>query len=229
MSQTIARIKQKGKHFEIIVDMDKALRFKKGDDSSKDFLEAEVIFTDSKKGMKASESDLNDSFGTLEIQEIAEKITKSGEILTTQEHRDEEKEKKFRQVVDFLMNNSSDPKTGMPLTESRIKSAIEEAGISIKKVPVENQINEIISELSRVIPIRIETKKVKITVPAIHTGRAYEVVNQYKEKENWLSNGDLEIVVNVPSGAIMNFYDKLNSLTHGSIITEEMKDGEKDD
>ena len=62
-----------------------------------------------------------------------------------------------------------------------------------------------------------------MTIPAIHTGKIYGLVNQYKEKENWLSNGDLEIIANIPSGMIMGFYDKLNSATHGSVLTEEVK------
>jgi len=48
MTQTLARIKQAGKNFEILVNLDDALKFKKGES---DFIEAEgdKIFTDSKK------------------------------------------------------------------------------------------------------------------------------------------------------------------------------------
>ena len=69
----------------------------------------------------------------------------------------------------------------------------------------------------------MEMKKVKITIPAVQTGQAYGAVSQYKETENWLDNGDLEMVVNVPAGIIMDFYDKLNSVTHGSAVAEELK------
>ena len=224
MTNTLARIKQGGKHFEIIVDLDKALEFKKSG-SAQDFLEADKIFTDSKKGFAASESDLNEAFGTNNSQEIAERIVKNGEVLVGQEHRDEEKDQKFKQVVDFLSNNAVDPQGGSISTE-RIKSALEEAHVNIKDAPIENQIQEIVSELSKVIPIKIETKKVKLTIPAIHTGKVYGLINQYKEQENWLPNGDLEVNVNIPSGMIMDFYDKLNSLTQGSVLTEEIKEDE---
>ena len=119
--------------------------------------------------------------------------------------------------------------TGNPHTPERIKSALEEAHVNIKKGAVENQIKEIISQISVVLPIKISTKKVKITIPAEHTGKAYGVINQYKENENWLDDGSLEVFVDVPSGAIMNFYDKLNNVTHGSALTEEIKkaEGEK--
>lgn len=226
MASTIARIKQKGKHFEIIVDMDKALSFKKGQNTG-DFLESEFIFTDSKKGLKASEADLMNAFGTNNAEAIAQKIVKSGEIMLSQEYRDEEREKKYKRVVDFLVTNSIDPRTGNPYTPERIKSALEEAHANIKNIPIENQIKDIIADLSKVIPIKIESKKIKITIPAIHTGRAYELVNQHKEKEEWLSNGDLEVTVKIPSGNVMSFYDRLNSITHGSALTEEISEEEK--
>jgi len=117
MTNTLARIKQGGKHFEIIVDLDKALTFKK-DGSAQDFLETDKIFTNSKKGFAASESDLNEAFGTNNSQEIAEKIVKSGEVLVGQEHRDEKKDQKFKQVVDFLSNNAVDPQGGSISTET---------------------------------------------------------------------------------------------------------------
>jgi len=228
MTQTIARIKKQGKHFEIIVDTDKALKFRKGETSGMDFLEIDTIFTDSKKGFTASNKDLEEAFGTTSVNLIAEKILKKGEILLTHEHRDEEKEKKIRQVVDILSKMAFDPQTGNPHTPERIKNALEQAKVNIKNTPIDAQIKDIIAEISKIIPIRIETKKVKITIPAQYTGSTYGLIKSYIENENWMNNGDLEVIASIPSGTqIMNFYDKLNSITHGSAITEEIKENEK--
>jgi ribosome maturation protein SDO1 len=223
MTNTTARIKTKGKHFEIIVDMDEALKFRKGES---DWLEVggDRIFTDIKKGDAASEKDLKEAFGTTDVLEIGKKIVKDGEVLTTQEHRDEEKEKKFRQVVDFIAMNAINPQTGNPHTPDRIERALEEAHVNIKNTSVENQIKDIIIQISGILPIKIETKKVKITVPAIHTGKVYNIISQYKEEENWMNDGSLEVIVSVPAGMIMDFYDKLNSATHGSALTQEIKE-----
>jgi len=223
MTQTIARIKKIGKNFEIVVDMEKALAFKKTG-SNEGFLELDRIFYDSKKGLVASSSDVMKAFGTDDTDEIAQKIVKDGEVLVTQDFRTEEHEKKFNQVVDFISRNAFDPRTGNPHTPDRIRSALEQAHINVKNVPVENQIGEIMLEISKIIPIRIETKRIKIMIPAIQTGKAYGIISQYKEKENWLNDGSLEVIVKVPAGMIMDFYDKLNSATHGSAITEEMKE-----
>ena len=223
MGQTTARIKREGKHFEVLVDMDEALKFKKGEASSI-IAEIDKIFTNAKQGDIASQDDLKSSFGTTEIQEIVEKIIKGGDVLVTQEQRSAEQEAKMKQVVDFLATNAVDPQSGNPITSERIKNALEQAHVNIKNKPVEDQISEILDGLVKVIPIKIETKKVKITVPAQHTGQAYGIVNQYKESENWKDDGSLEVTVNIPAGLIMNFYDKLNSITHGSALTEEVNE-----
>src|SRR3990172_8039915 len=128
MTQTIARIKQAGKHFEIVVDLDKALKFKRGLSTSMDFLEADTIFKDSKQGLRADQKDMKEAFGTADTAIIASKIVKNGEILLTQEFRDESRDARFKQVVDILARNATDPKTGTPHTADRIKSALEQAG-----------------------------------------------------------------------------------------------------
>lgn len=225
MTTTTARIKKAGKHFEILVDLEDALKFKKGETAS---IEAEggKVFKDSRKGEIPSVEDLQEAFGTTDITEIVKKIVKEGEIQTTQEFRDAEQEKKFRQVIDFLATNAIDPQTGNPHSIERIKNALEQAHVNIKNSPIENQINEVVEEIQKIIPIKLDMKKVKIVIPAVHTGQVYGVISQYKENEKWMDDGSLEVFVKVPSGIIMDFYDKLNNVTHGSAITEEIKENE---
>ena len=167
---------------------------------------------------------MKEAFGTADTQAIIQRIVKEGEVQTTQEHRDEEREKKEKQVVDFLTVNAMDPRTGNPHTAERIKSALEQAHINIKNVPIENQVNEIVEELTKVLPITIKMKKIRVTIPAMHTGRAYGVINPYKSDEEWQGDGSLKATLNVPAGAVMDFYDKLNSVTHGSALTEEIRE-----
>ena len=79
-----------------------------------------------------------------------------------------------------MAKNAYDPQTGRPHTTERIKNALEQANVNIKSTSIENQINEILEKISSLIPIKIETKKVKIKIPAIHRGKAYGVVAIYK-------------------------------------------------
>ena len=126
----------------------------------------------------------NFAFRGLRPQEICEKIVKGGDILTTQDFRDAEQEKKYKQVVDFLVKNAVEPKSGIPYTPERIKNALESSHFNLKNTSIESQVPEIIEAVSKVLPIKVEMKKVKIKIPSIHTGKAYGIVNQYKENED---------------------------------------------
>ncbi len=224
MTESEARLKKQGKNFEIVVDVDKALQLKKGEEVNiQKVLIVNEVFDDSKKGLKSSNEDMEEVFDTSNVNEVAEKIIKQGEIVLPAEYKKKGQEKRLKKIVNFISKNAANPKTGNPHTESRIKEAIKEAGIKIKNKPMEEQVGEIISELKKVIPIKLETKKLKITVPAASTGKAYGLLKQYKEEEEWLGNGDLECVISLPAGMQMEFYDKLNSLTQGSAIAEEIK------
>jgi ribosome maturation protein SDO1 len=220
---TIARISKGSSHFEIIVNMEDALKVKSGE-SDYLLIEGDTIFTDVKKGNRASNAELETAFGTTDIDAIGKEIVKKGDVLIDQAHRTAEQEQKIKQIIDFLATNAIDPQSGRPISQERIKSGIEEVHINVKNSPIENQIQEIIEKLARIMPIKIETRKIKVTVPAIHTGKAYGVISQYKERENWLNDGSLEAFLNIPAGILIDFYDKLNSVTHGSALAEEIKE-----
>ncbi|PIN77913.1 ribosome assembly factor SBDS [Candidatus Woesearchaeota archaeon CG10_big_fil_rev_8_21_14_0_10_34_12] len=220
---TTARLRIKGKDFEILVDLDKALAFKRGQGSLAGVVLTQCVFYDLKKGLKVSEKDLNEFFGTTELEKAAEKIIKQGELEIPSEMRNKEREEKIKQVVDFLSRNALDPKTGNPHTVTRIKIAIDESGVNIENRPIEQQMSRILEKLKLVLPIRIVSKKLRVKISAVHTGKAYGLLKEYAEKEEWLGDGSFECVINVPVGLEMDFYDKLNSVTHGQSIVEEIK------
>lgn len=166
--------------------------------------------------------DLESNFGTNDFMAIAEKIIKSGEVVRTTEFLHKEQDMKYKQVVDFLVRNAVSPE-GRPYTPDRIMKALKEAHVNVKNKPIEGQVQEILDQLVKVLPVRVEKKKVKLLIPAIHSGKAYGVVKEFMVKENWRNNGDLEVVVEVPSGLLMDFYDKVNGATSGSVMSEEVK------
>ena len=102
-------------------------------------------------------------------------------------------------------------------------TALKEANINVKNEAIDKQIQGILEQMQKILPIKIEVKKIRITIPAQFTGKAYGVVSNFKQEEEWLSNGDLRIIVDVPAGLIMDFFDKLNGVTHGAALTEEVK------
>ena len=224
MKNTTARIVKGGKRFEILVDEAEAIRFRRGEPGSS-FNAAvltDAVFYNLKSGEHASADDMEVKFGTNEFEAVCTKIIKEGEVVRTTESRKEDQNKQYKQVVDFLVKNAVSPE-GRPYPENTIMKALSEAHVNVKNKPVESQITEIMDQLSKILPIKIETKKVKLIIPAQHTGKAYGTAKEFMKEENWMNNGDLEAIVEVPAGLIMDFYDKINDATSGSVLSEELK------
>ncbi len=225
MTDTIARLRSGKLTFETRVDLDSAMKLKRGEKIDiSSIIRDRFVYTDIKKSMKAGSAELENVFGTTDLFQIVERIVKKGEIEVTQEFRDEAVENKKKQIIDFLSKNAVDVRTGRPFTPDMITNALKQAGVKIESISIEKQLSGILEKLKTIIPIKIETKKIKIKIPAQFTGRVYGLVQEYKEKEDWLSDGSLEIVLNIPVGVQMDFYDKLNSITHGAALTSEVKE-----
>ncbi len=222
MAKVVARIKVKGKHYEIQVDLDEALKVKAGKGDILSALDSPSIYSNLSKGHVASQADLTASFGTADVYEIARKIIVSGEVQKTQDFRDAERDAKVKQVISLIIRNAVD-QNGRPYTEERIKRAMEEAHAHVDNRSPEQQLSDIVEKLQKVLPIRIETKRIQLVIPARFTGQVYGMLKDNKESEEWLSNGDLKAIVNVPAGLQLDFYDKLNSVTHGAVQSLELQ------
>jgi len=71
-----ARISKKGKTYEILVDCEKAIKYKSGVITDiNEVLVTNDIYSDAKKGLKHSEQDLEDAFGTVDALKIADDVT----------------------------------------------------------------------------------------------------------------------------------------------------------
>ena len=221
---TLVKMRVGSKHYEILVDLELALKLRKGDAVNiQNVLLANDIFYNHKTGEKASAADLTAAFGSSDIMAAADRIVKKGDIQLPKDYRDEQQDNKKKQVIDWLVRNAVDARNGRPFTPQAITSAMTQAGINITNLPVDQQVSAITEGLKTILPIKIETKKIAITIPAIYTGKAYGLLNQYKEKEDWLSDGSLKVTINLPIGLQMEFYDKLNAITHGAALSEEIK------
>lgn len=224
----LAKMRVGSKHFEVVVELDSAVKIRKtGAGNVAGALLSDKIYTNVKDGSAASKADLIAAFQTDDLFAIAEKIIKKGELQLPKDYRDEEREAKKRKIIDWYIRNAVDAKTGRPFAPDMISSALDKIGLNVDNSPVEQQIAGINEAIRKILPIKIETKKLIITVPAVYTGKIYGLLNEYKEKEDWLSNGDLKMAVSIPIGLQSEFYDKLNAVTHGAALSEEVKEKAK--
>jgi len=224
VSFNLVRLKKGGKTFEINVDADLAIAFREGKDIEiKDILKAEKIFSDAKKGLLASQHDMEDLLETSDALEAAEKIIKNGEIQLTQEYRQQLRENKKKKIIDIIHVNGVDPRTHSPHPLTRIENAFEEAKIRIDEFrKPEDQIQAILKDLRPVLPISFEIKEVMLRISSLHAPKCYSIVKSMGKitKEEWLNDGSWKVILEIPAGLEEELFDKLNKQTHGDIESE---------
>ncbi|MAG77840.1 ribosome assembly factor SBDS [archaeon] len=217
----IARMKKEGETFEILVDCDKALKYRKGElEKLDDVLATKDIFKDVKKSEKASETEMQKLFHTTNPDEIADIILKKGEIQLTAEYRNNLREEKRKQIINFIHRNAIDARTGLPHPPQRIEDAMEVCKCKVDEFKdVEVQVQEIVGKLREQLAIKFELRELEIVVPSQYTGKAYGTLKGLGKmlKEDWLSSGDLKVVMELPAGMQESLENEMNSLTKGDV------------
>ena len=216
----LARLKKAGVQFELSIDGDAALAFKNGQGPLNNALKSEQIFSDAKKGLVAKDEDLEKAFETTNQQKIAEIIIKKGEIQLSSEHRNKERDQRKKQLIDMIHRMAINPTNGLPHPITRIEAALDQAKIHLSEhKSVEDQVNDIISKLRPIIPLKVEMRVLIITVAASDIGKTNHYIRNNSKvlKEDWNSDGSWRTKVEIPAGVQQDIIDKLNGLTHGNI------------
>lgn len=223
----IARLKTHGQAFEILVDCGNALALREGKDvDMHDILAAMKIFSDAKKGLEASETAMKQIFGTSDVNEVAKQVIQKGEIQLTQEYRENLREAKRKQIISIIHMNGVDPKTHLPHPPQRIENAFMEAKFHVDEFkPVQEQVQEALKKLRPILPIKFEVKELAIKIPPEYAPKCYAIVKSFGTilREEWQSNGNWIAVVEMPGGMESDFYDRLNTICHGSLESKVLK------
>ncbi len=218
-SYVVAWIEIKGERFEVLVRPEQAFRYREGEKVDLgEILWTDTIYKDSRKGLKASPESLRKAFGTEDVRVVAERILKEGRIQLTEEERRRLLEAKKRKIITYIVRNAVDPKTGMPIPESRIEAAMEELGVSIDLYrDAESQALEIVSKLSRIMPIKIARALIEAVIPPDIAGRAVSEVKRIGDvrRSEWLKDGSLKLEVEVPAGAQIDVINRIQGLAKG--------------
>ena len=225
----LARLKKGGDLFEIDVDPDLAIRFKKGDTSVSihDVLKVEHVFKDTQKGLIASSTLMKALFGTDNVLEVADIILKKGEIQLTSEYRQQLRDAKKRRIIDIIHQNGIDPRTKMPHPMTRIESALDEVKVKIDEYKsAEDQVNDVVEALRKVLPITFSKKEIWLHVPTSYAPKSQGMIRSMGKllKEEWKNDGSWEATVEIPGGLQEEFFDKLNSMTHGNVQTKIIRE-----
>lgn len=217
----IARLNRGNHNFEIFVNLDKALKFREGKIKDiREVLVVEEIFKDAKKGERTSSEVLKNVFKTDDIYKIAEIIVKEGEINITTEYRRKMIEEKRKLIIEYILRIAVDARTNLPLTRDRLENMLDEIRYNIDpfKDHIE-QANEIIKELKKKFPLKIEIKKVKVKL-SYDKMRGVEILkrkyNLEKEfyEEQWIG------IFNIPIGLYSDFLSDIHKIDPEAIVEE---------
>lgn len=223
----VARITKSGEHFEVMVDPDKALEFKRGKELGiEDILAFPEIFKDSKKGEKHSSEELQKAFGTTDVFKVAEKIILEGEIQLTTEQRNRFVEEKRKEIASIIARQGIDPKTKLPHPQSRIMNAMSEAHVHVDPFKsAKDQVKGVLEKVQAILPISLERIEVAVRVPIEFAGKANSIIREITDvkKEEWTSSAWIALV-EIPAGIQGDIYDKLNKLTSGKAEVKIVKE-----
>lgn len=224
---TRARITVDKQHFEILVHPDNALRFKMGKtEKISDILVINTIFTDYKKGLRASEKQLRDSFKITDVNGIAEIILNRGELLLTTAQRRRLVEEKKKQIVTYLSRHCVDPRTGFPHPPLRIEQAMKQIRLVIDPLKSgEAQSEMVIEALRPIIPLKVQKVRMAIKIPAEHVPRVMGAVRNFCsiEKEEWQKNGSWIALTELPAGFQSSLLERLEKITKGNYQVKILK------
>lgn len=224
---TVVRYSFEGEKFEILVKPDPALDFKLG--KKKDIssvLVSDEIYTDSSKGSRASSEKLLKAFKTEDSIEIATKILQKGELNLTTDQRRKMVDEKRKQIVSHIAKTYVDPRSHLPHPPLRIEQAFKDARIIIDpQKNVDEQIKEIVEKLRSIIPLKSENLDLEIIVPAQYAAQSYSVLKSTGnlKREDWLANGSLKAILEIPAAARPNVIDRLGSITKGTATVEVIR------
>lgn len=222
----IARYKHAKKIFEVLVDPEKVDTVKAGGEvDMADVLAAEEIFEDVSKGDKATEGDLMTVFSTTDVEEIASRIIKEGEVQLTTEQRRKRVEEKRKMVINQIAQIAINPKTDTPHPPARIEIAMKEAKVHIDPFKtVDELVSETVKAIRPIIPIKIEETQIAIKIPAAYTGHVYDLKKKYKvTKEDWQGDGSYIALLGFPAGMREDVFSFLNMMTKGEVETRIVK------
>jgi ribosome maturation protein SDO1 len=227
LHMNLAKLQKASHNFEIVIEPDLAIEFKNGKDVDiRDVLRSEKIFADAHKGMVASEHIMQQVLGTSDTLEAAKIIVKQGQIQVTSEFRERMREEKRKRIIDMIHSNGVDPRTHLPHPVTRIENAFEEAKIKVNEnKSAEDQLQDVIKELRPVLAIKFEVKEIAVKIPPEYAAKCYGVVKSFGTmlRDDWLSDGSWSVVLEMPGGLETDFYDKINSITHGNLETKVLK------
>jgi len=224
----VSRLLVSGQKFEVLVDPEKALKIKRGENfDMRDVLAYPAVYKDVRSAELVALKDLQTIFGTSNIFEIAKKIVKEGEIQLTTEQKRKMIEEKKNQIVSIISKKGVDPRTNSPHPPQRILNAIEKAGVRIDPfLDAESQVEKVLESIKKILPIKFQKILIQIKVLPQYSGKFISLIRKFGnlKNEEWLSDGSFQAKIEILAGVKSEFFDRISNLTHGNFESKILEE-----
>ncbi len=223
----VIRLKKSGMKFEVLVDPDKALEFKKGKFINlEEIIAYPGVYHDVRRGDAIPEEELQKNFGTTDVFRVAEKIVVGGEMQFTTEQRRRFVEEKRKEIADIISKRGINPQTNTVHPPQRILNAMDKAGMNVDPlIDAELQVNKIVESIKTLLPIKFQRIIVQIIIPTQFSGKTYSVLKRTvgKFNERWLNDGSLQVTLDIPAGVQEDVFKKIGDITKGNFKSNIIK------
>jgi ribosome maturation protein SDO1 len=224
----VSRLLISSQKFEVLVDPEKALRIKRGENIDiRDALAYPAVYKDVRSAEAVAMKDLQSIFHTSDVFEIARRIIKEGEIQLTTEQRRKMIEEKKNQIVSIISKKSVDPRTNAPHPPQRILNAIEKAGVKIDPfLDAETQVEKVLEKIKTILPLKFQKILIQIKVPPQYSGKVVSRIRIFGDvkSEEWLGDGSLQFRIEILAGVKSEFFNQISNLTHGNFESKILEE-----
>jgi ribosome maturation protein SDO1 len=223
----ISRLSISGQKFEVLVDPNKALEFKKGAKLNvADIIAYPGVYKDVRSTDRVSEQDLQKTFGTTDVMKATERIIREGELQLTTEQRRNMVEQKRTQIANIIAKKGINPQTNTPHPLQRILNVMDKVGINVDPfIDAEQQVDKVLKQIKPIIPIKLQKIVFQIKIPAQYAGGAYSTLKRCGPilSEQWLSDGSLRVDLEILAGMQEDVFKDIASLTKGDFESKILK------
>jgi ribosome maturation protein SDO1 len=162
--------------FEVLVDFETYKKFKSKPEemSVYDVLADHKIYADQKKGEVASAGEITKIFGNKSEEEVLKEILLKGECQIPAAYLKKLRDEKRSQVVNYIVENATNPVTKTKFTPSLIEGAIDKIRYNFDyNKDFEIQAKEVIDILKKQMPISVNKVVLEVTIPPVFLGAFY--------------------------------------------------------
>ena len=217
---TTVKLTIAGEHYEILVNPDSALSYKQGRNVERSaVIVSDEVFSDARKGLRASSEKLKLHFGTDDHAKAALEVLRRGELTLTHEKSIKLTDYNINEIMGAICYKFFHYRTLLPHPPMRIDQAMQEARVTVDPFQDPNeQMKAVVESLRTILPLKSEKIRLQVKVAAQYTGQAIGVLKNYGEiiKEDWLADGTLSAIVEIPAGGQPGLLDRLGSTTKGA-------------